>query len=313
MTPPVPQAAALARLPVSQNTKAAKLLAAAAHLLASLERGIPLDAHSLREAMTAAFEASDQHGAWLWKDAYEASEAAAVLFLRKYGPGILKKAGGPARALAMIERLSTLFPSHTRRSEESDQFQQFSTPLGLGFLMGLAAQLTAGELVLEPSAGTGLLVIHAEIRGAELALNELAETRHALLSDLFPEAPVTPFNAEQIDDYLDAAIQPTTVLMNPPFSASPGIERTMRDATVRHIRSALRRLTDGGRLVVLTAASHDPASAEIKALYADLSDRASFVFTATVDRRIYARHGTSIDTRLTVIDRIAQQDQARDS
>ena len=32
------------------------------------------------------------------------------------------------------------------------------------------------------------------------------------------------FNAEQIDDYLDTAIQPVTVLMNPPFSASPGIE-----------------------------------------------------------------------------------------
>ena len=67
----------------------------------------------------------------------------------------------------------------------------------------------------------------------------------------------------------------------------------MRDATVRHIRSALRRLPDGGRLVVLTGAAHDPANAEIKALYADLSERASFVFTATVDGRIYARHGTT--------------------
>ncbi len=83
MTPPAPQAAALARLPASKNTKATKLLAAAAHLLASLERGLPLDAHLLREAMTTAFEAGDQDGAWVWKDAYEASEAAAVLFLRK--------------------------------------------------------------------------------------------------------------------------------------------------------------------------------------------------------------------------------------
>ena len=310
MTPPAPQAAALARLPASQNAKATRLLAAAAHLLASLERGLPLDAHRLREAMTTTFEASDQDGAWVWKDAYEASEAAAVLFLRKYGPGILNKAGGPARTLAMIEKLSALLPSHTRRSEESDQFQQFSTPLGLGFLMALAAQPAPGQLVLEPSAGTGLLAIHAEIAGAQLALNELAETRHALLSGLFPQAPVSRFNAEQIDDYLDAAVQPATVLMNPPFSASPGIERTMRDATVRHIRSALRRLPDGGRLVVLTASSHDPASAAIKALYADLSDRAAFAFTATVDGRIYARHGTTIDTRLTVIDRIPERPDA---
>ena len=94
--------------------------------------------------------------------------------------------------------------------------------------------------------------------------------------------------------------------MNPPFSASPNIERSMRDATVRHIRSALRRVADGGRLVVLTGASHDPLNADIQALYADLAGTASFRFTATVDGRIYARHGTSIDTRLTVIDRIPE-------
>ena len=56
--------------------------------------------------------------------------------------------------------------------------------------------------------------------------------------------------------------------------------------------------------MVLTGANHDPAEAEIAALYADLAERASFAFTASVDGRIYARHGTSIDTRLTVIDRI---------
>ena len=65
-------------------------------------------------------------------------------------------------------------------------------------------------------------------------------------------------------------------------------------------------LSDGGRLVVLTAASHDPTDSKIKALYADLPDRAAFVFTASVDGRIYARHGTTTDTRLTVVDRVPQ-------
>ncbi len=304
MTPPPQEAAAIARPPIHENTKAANILLAAFHLLPSLEQGLALDARILREAMTSAFEASDQDGAWLWKDAYEASEAAAVLFLRKYGSGMLRKAGSAARTLPMLEKLSALLPSHTGRSEESDQFQQFSTPLALGFLMSHAAQLSPGALVLEPSAGTGLLAIHAEIAGASLALNELAETRRGILSGLFPQTPVTNFNAEQIDDYLDAGSQPATVLMNPPFSASPGIERTMRDTTARHIRSALRRLPRGGRLVVLTAAAHDPASTEIHSLYADLLDHTVFVFTATVNGRIYARHGTNIDTRLTVIDRI---------
>jgi protein strawberry notch len=78
------------------------ILSAAAHLLPSLEGGRALDAHLLREAMTAAFAASDQDGAWGWKDAYEAAEAAAILFLRKYAGGMLRKASSPMRYLAML-------------------------------------------------------------------------------------------------------------------------------------------------------------------------------------------------------------------
>ncbi len=302
MTPPAPQAAAPLRLPATQNSKTSNILSAAAHLLPSLERGAPLDARTLREAMTAAFGAGDQDGVWVWKDAYEASEAAAVLFLRKYAPGMLKKAGSPARYLAMLERISALLPSHTRRSEESDQFQQFSTPLGLGFLASLAARIIPDDLVLEPSAGTGLLAIHAESAGASLALNELAETRQGMLAALFPAAPVSRFNAEQIDDFLDAGVAPTVVLMNPPFSASPHIDRTMADATLRHIRSAFRRLRPSGRLVAITAARTD---AEMLTL--QLQTEAVLRFTATIGGRLYARHGTSVETRLTVIDRVAEE------
>ena len=163
MTPPLPSLAAPAALRASQNSKAQNILSAASVLLSRIEAGKPLDARTLREAMTEVFNASDQDGAWAFKDAYEASEAAAVLFLRKYAPAMLKKAGSPGRYLAMLERLAALLPSHTRRSEESEAFQQFSTPLGLGYLVRLAAQITPSDLVLEPSAGTGLLAIHAEV------------------------------------------------------------------------------------------------------------------------------------------------------
>ncbi len=304
MTPPLPLVAAPANLRAPQTSNAQTILSAAAALLRQLEAGKALDARTLREAMTEAFKASDQDGAWTWKDAYEASEAAAVLFLRKYAPAMLKKAGRPGRFLAMLEQVAALLPSHTRRSEESEAFQQFSTPLGLGFLVRLAAQITPSDLALEPSAGTGLLAIHAETAGASLLLNEFAETRHGLLSGLFEGTPLSRFNAEAIDDYLEAGAIPSAVLMNPPFSASPNIDRTMRDACLRHIRSALRRLAPGGRLVALTHHSHNPASPEIEALYADFPGALSFVFTAKLSGRIYARHGTSVETRLTVIDRV---------
>jgi hypothetical protein len=56
-----------------------------------------------------------------------------------------------------------------------ERFQQFSTPLPMGLAALAAAQITPRDLVLEPSAGTGLLAILAEIAGGSLALNELAE------------------------------------------------------------------------------------------------------------------------------------------
>ena len=77
----------------------------------------------------------------------------------------------------MLGKLAALAPSQTRRSEESQALQQFSTPIALGFAAATAAAITSTDLVLEPSAGTGLLAIFAELAGARLSLNEFAETR----------------------------------------------------------------------------------------------------------------------------------------
>ena len=127
--------------------------------------------------METAFGASDAAGAWAWKDAYEAAEAAQVLFLRKFGRAMRTRAGSPTAMLEMLNRLGERLPSQTRRSEESNRFQQFSTPISLGLAAAEAAAITADDLVLEPSAGTGLLAIFAELAGAGLALNEIADTR----------------------------------------------------------------------------------------------------------------------------------------
>ena len=84
------------------------------------------------------------------------------------------------RAIERLARLAAHLPSQTRRSEESQALQQFSTPIELGFVACIAAGITPSDLVLEPSAGTGLLAIFAELAGASLVLNELAETRAGL-------------------------------------------------------------------------------------------------------------------------------------
>jgi predicted RNA methylase len=282
---------------------AASVAEAAQLLLPHLERGQRVDATVLRTAMETAFGASDASGAWDWKTAYDASEAATVLFLRKYGKTLFRKAGPPSAALPMLARIAGLLPTHTRRSEESQAFQQFSTPIPLGLAASTAAAITPADRVLEPSAGTGLLAILAELAGGSLMLNELAETRAGLLRHLFPNIAVTRFDAAQIDDHFDDDVVPSVVLMNPPFSALAHVNGRMADAALRHIASSMSRLADGGRLVAITGASFAPDNPAWRDAFVRLQERGRVVFSAAIDGAVYAKHGTAIDIRLTVIDK----------
>jgi predicted RNA methylase len=289
---------------------AAAILAAASLLLPHLERGQRVDAAVLRAAMETAFGASDTVGAWDWKTAYDACEAATVLFLRKYGHTLFRKAGATTARLSALTKIAGLLPTHTRRSTESQTFQQFSTPIPLGLVAAHAAAITPADRVLEPSAGTGLLAILAEIAGGTLVLNELADTRARLLSLLFPAIPVTHFDAAQIDDHLDSAITPSVVLMNPPFSVMANVEGRMADAAYRHLASALARLAPGGRLVTITGASFAPDNPAWTDIFMRLQERACVVFSAAIDGSVYAKHGTTFPTRLTVIDKRPADDPA---
>ncbi|KEZ19427.1 Probably methylase/helicase [Sphingobium yanoikuyae] len=284
------------------------LLAAARGLLPSLEAGRPIDAAILRAAMAGAFGGTDAEGAWDWKSAYDACEAAEILFLRRYGQTIVGRA--PASALALIERVAALLPTHTRRSETSQALQQYSTPPGLAYIAAVAASLHPADHVLEPSAGTGMLAVHALLARAGLTLNELAETRAELLGSLFTGIAVSRHDAASIDDRLPLAIRPTVVLMNPPFSAFAHVDRTMKDAALRHITSALARLEPGGRLVAITGASCSPDAPAWRDAFVGLQEMGRVVFTAAIDGKVYAKHGTTIDTRLTVIDKLPADDPA---
>ena len=112
----------------------------------------------------------------------------------------------------------------------------------------------------------------------------------------------TRHNAEAIADYLPG-LRPTVVLMNPPFSASPGVDRIRHDADLRHIRSTFSMLPPGGRLVAISSAHCVPGDAAWVDAFASLVPPARVAFTTAIDGRTYARRGTTFDTRLTVLDR----------
>ena len=97
-------------LPQAPPDKVSGLIHAATLLAQLLGQGRALDSRALRSAMEPHSAASDAEGAWVWKDAYEALEAAQVLFLRKFGAPMRSRAGSAAAMLEMLTRLAARLP-----------------------------------------------------------------------------------------------------------------------------------------------------------------------------------------------------------
>jgi predicted RNA methylase len=191
---------------------------------------------------------------------------------------------------------------HSFRSQEQVALQQFSMPLPLAFLAGLAGRPQPGELVLEPAAGHGLLAWLAARSGSRLVLNEIDPDRAAALEEAFPGTSVTRHDAEMIDDLLSPANRPGLVLMNPPFSRSEGRGED-RYAGARHLCAAFARLAPGGRLVAIMPESFSEAGSG-RDMRRRVEQQASLRLDALIARGAFARHGTGVAVRLLVLDKV---------
>lgn len=101
--------AAHARPPAAADSEPSRLITAATALLPLLVRGERIATARLRRVMEEAFGGSDAEGRWSWKLAYEACEAAQVLFLRRYGAALLRRPGGAQALLAASNAWPTCF------------------------------------------------------------------------------------------------------------------------------------------------------------------------------------------------------------
>jgi len=266
----------------------ANLLAAARALAPHLFRGRTLERRVVSAVMTTAFGATDAEGAWDWRDAYEAIEAAIVLQVRRLGPQIARLEDASAEIVSALSDLVDLGLTHTRRSEHQLAMDQFSTPAPLAALVVLAAQVRPGDRVLEPSAGIGMIAAVAEACGAELALNELSDRRAGLLDGLFGTAARTRLDGAHLGDLLPDAGRFDAVVMNPPFAGLGS-----------HLQAALRCLADGGRLAAIV-----PGSAlRDRELLVALGRLGRMVGALALPAGAFAKHGTSVETGLLVVDR----------
>jgi predicted RNA methylase len=276
-------------------------VAVARRILECFHAGDAVDRPLLRHLFEQETGGSDASSAWSLRQAYDALELAQALFLADPHCRLLH--GTAAESLAALKAFVAPLPVQSFRSETQVELQQFSTPVPLAFLAGLAAQPREDEAVLEPSAGNGLLAWPAARAGARLWLNEIDVGRRSSLAEAFPGASLSAHDGELIDDLLPPTCRPSLVLMNPPFGRSEG-RGSDRYAAARHLGAALDRLACGGRLVAIMPESFS-AFGSGRELRARIEGRASLRLDLLVAAGKYAKHGTSVAVRLIVLDTLA--------
>ena len=259
----------------------------------TIARNGSLTRETLLWVMETAYGSSSADGRWSLRDAYDMLELAQVLYLER-----ADLPTAPLTCLAALTDLVAGLPTHTVRSEEQIALQQFSTPAPIAYLATLAARIASTDVVLEPSAGTGLLAVFGRRIGARLILNELDPARAGMLEAAFPGFPVSRHDGELIHDLLPRSIRPTAVLVNPPFSRSIGRHADPL-AAFRHLRAALMRLAPGGRCAAILPDRVDTSSrAWSKAI-----EGCALTLHLELPGNAYAKHGTSQTVKIMVLEK----------
>lgn len=254
----------------------------------------PIRSSSLARIMRETFGGSDAAGAWSWRMAYDAMQAAAVL-------QVVQSTGQDA--LTSAELLASRLLTETRRSEQQIRLQQFSTPLPYAALVARAAAIRSDETFLEPSAGTGALAGFALRTGGKPMLNAIDPFRRALLEAVFA-VEVAGHDAEHIDDLLATPDLPGVIVMNPPFASSVDRSRDRRVAA-KHLIAAAKRLAPGGRLVAIMPTGLSPE--RDAAHWARASAIAKPRLALTIPGHAYRKLGTTVETQLMVFDKVQEE------
>jgi hypothetical protein len=270
-------------------------------LVRRLRAGESFDNMKLKRLADKFFGGIRAKGTYTSRDCYDALEAAVNKFLLET---IAAKAALPASStLSELRHLLGRLPAQTARTTEQIEFQQFSTPPTIAFIASRLVDLQPGDIVLEPSAGTGSLAIWPRASGARVVCNEINSRRGALLKEILGFETFR-FDAEMIDDVLPAEISPSAILMNPPFTGTGGRVVMHRNKYgLLHIDSALRRLRRGGRLVAIMSEavsfSRPGATGWWQKIAAKYTIRANYGLSGDE----YKKYGTACAIQFIVIDK----------
>jgi hypothetical protein len=291
---------------VSPRTPSADQHLALADALAGRLAAGSITAKDLWAAADQAYGGTRAEGAYGPSEAYDALEAGFNKSLAgKTDPG-LDLAAAQSQAREIADRVAAL-PTQTNRSGTKDSFQQFSTPPHYAYAVNWIANPKGGDLVLEPSAGTASLAVHAKNGGADVVVNELDPRRAGFLKAMFGPDKVHTENADHLDAILSPrGVKPTVVVMNPPFSQTAGRMGDKKDLMVgaNHIEQAFKMLPDGGRLVAIVGRGMTPDAPTFRGWFAKMGQRGTLRANVGVGGNEYSKYGTRFGTRVLVFDKV---------
>ena len=268
-----------------------------------IEDGESFDNPKLTRIAGQHFDGTRAEGRYTSRDAYDALEIAVNNYLLEQHARELMQMDVCDALASVLRPLLQRLPRQSDRTLEQTELQQFSTPPTLAYFAARLLNPKPSDIVLEPSAGTGSLAIWPHAIGAQVVCNETSPRRHSLLRCVF-NFDAMPLDAEFIDDLLPSEIQPTAVLMNPPFSSTSGrVTKTNSIYGARHVASALRRLQDGGRLVAIVSEAMSFHHSSFSEWWQRIACLCNIRANLTLDGKEYAKYGAAPDVQILVIDK----------
>jgi len=237
------------------------------------------DARTLRESFVEAFEDAEP---------YEFSEQEGI-------GGKAKDRQSQSITSDFDRAKSFYFANQKRTSRDKSREGQdyFATPEPIGQRMVAWLKLEANEGVLEPSAGHGAISRWFP----ENTRNTVIEPSSTLLS----KASLTTSGrmlSERFEDH-DIHNKYGGIAMNPPFG-------TAGRTAVDHVAKAFIHLKDGGRIVAIIP--DGPSAGDKFTKWYEATDGATLVASVSLPAATFERAGTSVRTRIVVIDKVLDKD-----
>ena len=257
---------------------------------------MPKDNPALKK-MVAEFDGKEPTQARM-KEAQETLEASIVRVARITTE---RTTGGTRPKFDALVKLYQSQPLLNVRTSTSIENQAYSTPAPLALLASDLAGITSKTTVLEPTAGTGMLLIQADPN--KVIANELNPFRNALLKD-HGFAKVTDLDAT-------SRVTPLTVdrvIANPPFGPLP--EKVKVDGytfgQIDHLIAAraLEAMKDDGRATLIIGANKVAGGVSnqdlifFNWLYGHYNVTSHF----EVDGKLYERQGAGWPVRVITIE-----------